>query len=508
MQVLSDAHVDGSSSGSRWPRLELLDRLFGIPHFSPAEAALFRIVFGTALLCLLAFPSGLGPTGQPTVLLQPGSGYGMGQWGISHWLRATPEAHAAVYTAALMGALGLTVGCLTRLSTVVLWISLFLLICVRLTTGGAHNWGAPLLALAGLALTPLGHAYSIDALARRRIGRGPTAASGPVYGFAVWWIGFVLGLAFLAAAYAKLRVSGLEWLTSGAVGYHFLEDAGNAIVPWGIWIAGRPWLTIMLSAVALLVETALIAVVFCRREEHRLAIGLTGLGLQLGIYLFQGVLWWPWLVLYVSFLPWQRLARLLRMDGRPLVANADRRARLSVMQALAIVLLTVSQIYASAQRLEYEPLVSNYPMYSGTWPSRDAFMASIRWSKLLDYHYAARDDAGGRIDVPDGAGIISSNDQGKVIDLVRALCTGASPPDVEPTMDLIAERLSQRAGRPIDLLEIMVDIREFDFDHMSVVTRTRGLHALTLRLSTPTLEFVAPAFDPPCTQPATQSARH
>lgn len=477
----------------------MLDRLFGIPHLVPEAAALFRIAIGGALVWLLWNHAGFDPVGD-TVFRDPGSGYGTGKLAVAHWLRANVNAQRIVYWAALISAATFAVGLLTRISAVVLWTSVFLLISVRLVTAGQHNWGAPLLALAGLMFSPLGDAWSVDARLRRAARGSPPAEASAVYGFAAWWIGFVLGVAFLAAAYAKLKSSGFAWITTGAVGFHFLEDANNAIVPWGIWIAGRPWLTVLLSAIAIFVEAALIIVIFCRGERLRLAFGAMGLSLQVGIYLFQGVLWWPWIVLYLAFLPWQSLAGWLTRPIRSSSTGPRRLPRLSGVHVTAVVLLLASQVYASARRIEHEPLLSNYPMYSGTSPSREVFLASLQWSKLLRYGYAWIDAAGTPVPIAPRDGIIGANDESKIVDAVRTLCTGTGPPPPLDTWAVIQRRLTDHTGRPTDRLAIIVDIREIDFDGMRIVTRVTGLHALTINLQTATLDYVAPGFDPPCTR--------
>jgi hypothetical protein len=50
--------------------------------------------------------------------------------------------------------------------------------------------------------------------------------------------------------------------------------------------------------------------------------------------------------------------------------------------------LICSQIIASVQRIEKEPLLSHYPMYSGTYPSTAAFDASSRmlFTRIVRVH--------------------------------------------------------------------------------------------------------------------------
>jgi hypothetical protein len=69
-------------------------------------------------------------------------------------------------------------------------------------------------------------------------------------------------------------------------------------------------------------------------------------------------------------------------------------------QHVAFITALVSiQLFASARRVEIEPFVSDYGMYSWTWPSTDAFDRQIS-RKYHAYHYMAT-HAGDDVDVTD-----------------------------------------------------------------------------------------------------------
>jgi hypothetical protein len=471
----------------------LLDRLFGIPHLSPIAAGLFRIALGLTLVVLLWIDTAIGyPRGA--IALNPGSGYGAGTWTLSHWIRLNHGPHLAIYWTAFGAAVSLTLGWWTRVSAAVLWVMLFLLVAATLTNSGNHTWGAPLIALFGLWLTPLGDALSLDAVRRRSTGSpSPAAVPSAAYGFACWWIGLVLSLAFLAAALTKLRFSGLDWALGGAVRYHFVEDASHAPVAWGLWVAGQPALTVALSTFGLLAEATFIVVIFIRRAWLRAAFGLVFLAMHGGFYLFQGVLWLPWHAMALAFVPWQSIVNW-RAAAPPAVASATG-PRLRPLHALAVVTLCVMQAYASIRAKEYEPLLSHFPMYSGTFASWSEFFATRRWHKYQSYRFFARDENAQRVELTAPTDVLSSLDVDRLIDTLQALYRNEEVPERSvPALAALGERLRARYGPGGDRLEVVVEVRTVNFEQMRVEAVATDLHAFTLQLSPPALSFVAPEF--------------
>ncbi len=487
------AHLDAVTGPTTARRAGLdgrLDRVLGIPRLGPEAAAVFRVTIGLVVTWLiwngvaLAYPTGL------VVPLEPGVGYGVGTWPLSHWLRSHPDAHQLVYRVTLAAGGAFIVGLWSRLAAVLLWCGLFLLIGASLATSGNHTWGAPLLALFGVVLAPLGDAWSLDSLARRRLGRRVGRSSpSALYGFAIWWIGLVLGLAFLAAAYAKLNASGLAWATGGAIRYHFVEDASHAPVAWGIWIAGQPALAVALSTAGLLIEATLILVTLCRRDRYRAAFGAAFLSIHVGFFLFQGVLWLPWMAMSVAFLPWETISNRLGA-----MTAAMPPARIGAIRAIAVLLLVALQVSASVRRIEYEPLLSNYPMYSGTFSSWEEFFALRRWHKFQTYRLYVRAGDRERVEIAAPSALLTGLDVDRVVDTLRAAYQGDDVPDRSvPALAALHDRLAARFG-PDTVLEVDVDVQAINFDRMRFELAADDLHAFTLRLAPPTLEFVAPEF--------------
>ena len=281
---------------------------------------------------------------------------------------ASPQACGGVRVAMLACALLFTVGISSRLAWSAFVLAFFVATLVNLESGSAHDLGLPLITFLGWIAVPWGDAVR---------GRHPTAR-GPnhVYGFAIWWPGVTLGIALLAAAYAKIRLSGLAWITGGAVKYHFVTDADNAPVDWGLWVASHPSAAVLLSLAAIIIEATFILNVCGRGPWMRLAAGAAALGLFTGLYLFQGIYWPAWLVLLVAFLPWTSRNRTSDTHAH---TNVTALPTLRRAQVAVVALVVCSQVYASAIQLEAEPVLSSFPMYSRTYASPAQFDEERRW---------------------------------------------------------------------------------------------------------------------------------
>lgn len=352
----------------------------GIPVLSPREFAVFRFVFGIALLFyvyLHPFPRDVVPRALQRPDVQIGALAPM------QWLAAHPAAVRAGQYAAVIAAALFAVGVLPRLlfavavAGTVQW-----LLALSLQADG-HPFGVFLLPLLGLLVVPwhgappLWRIREADGIPDRR------------YGYAPWLLSLVLGIAWAGAAWAKLR-DGPGWVLNGAVRYHFVTDYGNAHVDWGLAIATMPWLAIALSAGAVLIEGLTIAAAFVKPQIIRLAAGLAGMSVLVGFYLFQGLMWPAWWLLLLGFLPWhsgQRAADVPAHSGGWSVSRA---------QIAVIVALLAQQFVLSAAFLEFPPLVSRYDMYSKAHESPEAF---DRENPGISRRIVAVDAAGTTVDV-------------------------------------------------------------------------------------------------------------
>jgi hypothetical protein len=124
----------------------------------------------------------------------------------------------------------------------------------------------------------------------------------------------------------------------------------------------------------------------------RLLFGIAAAGLLAGFLLFQGVFWPMWWVLLLAFLPWAPAARatanVLRRDAdvsgrRPSIHGEEASVRqprsetdsgwLRSWQVAILSAFALQQVVFSGIRLEMEPLISDYGMYSWTYGSTREF---------------------------------------------------------------------------------------------------------------------------------------
>lgn len=285
-------------STARW--LEFALR--GIPDLSAAALGLYRLVLG-ALLFFAVWLTRLAPGPFPRDMHQRTAG--PANWEGFHWLASRPDLVATLETATLAALLLFAFGLLTRASLAIAAAGLLTWTFVRLQHTGAHDWAVALPMMVGILPVAWGDGFSVDEMIRRWRGRAaPPGRHGQSYGFGVWLPGFVLGLAFAAAASAKLRRSGLAWITGGAVKYHFVIDAWHAPVDWGLWVASHHSAAVAMSFVAIAIEGGVIAASFVRRGILRTVSGFAALSLLAGFYLFQHELWIAWWVLCSGLMPW------------------------------------------------------------------------------------------------------------------------------------------------------------------------------------------------------------
>jgi hypothetical protein len=145
---------------------------------------------------------------------------------------------------------------------------------------------------------------------------------------------------------------------------------------------------------AVAVEALFIVHVFFRQPLVRAMFAVAALSLLAGFYLLQGVFWRQWWILLLAFLPWESLAGAVRRRGTRAQAPQPSVRPLQVALVSAIVGI---QVFASARRVEVEPFVSDYGMYSWTWTSTEAFDQHVA-RKYRAYRYAV-EDSGEVIDV-------------------------------------------------------------------------------------------------------------
>jgi predicted DCC family thiol-disulfide oxidoreductase YuxK len=281
----------------------------GIPELSPAGLAAFRVAYGGSMVFAVSrFAL------QPLALDVQRQYDWFGKLDAIRNISASETAGTTVHGALLVALTLFTIGFMPRLSLFASAVLMTVFASVLTTHSSIHDWGLPTMAMWLMLLAPWQEGFGVSWAWRRWRGL-PDAHAGVPRGLALWIPGFALGIAFLAAAYAKMDASGLIWITDGAVRYHFIEDASQAPVDWGLRIAASSWAPIVMSFGAVAAEATFWLVTLFRQPSVRALFLLLGLSLLGGFYLFQGVFWTAWWVLLLGLVPWtplvDRVARAL-----------------------------------------------------------------------------------------------------------------------------------------------------------------------------------------------------
>jgi hypothetical protein len=356
----------------------------GIPDVDARTAGTFRIVFGATVLAF--FATHREDAGFMFVSVQP-LVYGDFHARVLEWLARHPMLLDALTPWLIVTGAAFTIGLLTRATYALFVAGALIWAFVAVVHDSTHPNSVLIITLVALLPSRWGAAWSVDRwLTGTR--RHQARPYGKAYGYSIWIPCLVFGTAFAAAAWAKLSRSGLEWILNGTVKYHFITDSFNAPVQWGLQLSGHPWLAIAASAGVLAAELLVITAAFVGSERYRLTIGAAAAATLAGFWLFMGVLWPAWWVLLLGFLPWRRLDRYL--GAQPVRAKgADRgtaplpggvpggASMVTAAQAAAVTFILGQQLVMSAWAVERAPMFTNYPMYSWTFASTDAFDAAF-----------------------------------------------------------------------------------------------------------------------------------
>ena len=414
-----------------------------VPTLTARTLGQFRVVFGLALFCVVLRDP------PPVRALELHSTLSwLADWSLVHAVAASATACWVLHVTTLVLAGLFIIGRWTRPAYVALVVGIFASRLVELQGRGMHDWDLAMPTLFALTVVPWGDGFSLDArLAHRPSGE---VRAGAHYGLAIWIPGFMLGLGLAAAAYAKLHESGLAWITSGAINYHFLEDAANAPLTWGLWVASHPTVAVLMSLGAVIAEASFIGIIFIRSPWRRLAFGGIGLSLFAGFYVFQGIIWEPWLLLFTALLPWPLLDR-----GAEATAPASTTAPLRSWHVVLLAVLAVQQALVSVSAVEVEPLISNFPMYSSTLESPEDFRRTRR--VLFEI---GGDDVTARVEaIPNAPGILLRVAE----DVAAGEGIQAQGSQVIATLRTVRNDYQERYGVALDIVTVTAERVTFDW---------------------------------------------
>jgi len=343
----------------------------GIPEIDAETAGIFRIIFGVLLLAFFMSRAVDASWLNATFDLEIEGPF---HAAVLDWLRAHPAIVNGLTPWLLVTGAAFTIGLFTRTTYALFVAGVLVWAFVRISLDSTHPNAAFVLAVVALLPSRWGDAYSID---RWRRANTPVLARGRHYGYSVWVPGLVFGVGYAAAAWAKLA-HGPAWILNGTVKYHFITDSGIAPFDWGLQLASYPRLAIAASLFAVATEALMITAAFIRSERYRAVMGLAGVGLLGGFWVFMGHFWPGWWILLLGYLPWQQISKELGSwipDPRPPIPDPRSRVALGAQFAM-IVFVLGQQVLFSTLRIERAPMFSYYPMYSGTYASPADYAAS------------------------------------------------------------------------------------------------------------------------------------
>ena len=196
------------------------------------------------------------------------------------------------------------VGLLTRLSTGVVVVAAFYLLCVQNNFGKiGHSEPLVLWAFLFMFLAPCGDAASLDALIRRRRGRPPPPVSG-AYTWPIRAVWVMICVIFFLAGYQKWVWAGVAWAMPDSFGtmlvWHYYTNE-----PWtdaALHLSRMTPLVFLMGVGSLVLElTFPLALIFRRLRP---IIALSGFMMQVGIMVLLEVSFLKFFIVYVFWIPW------------------------------------------------------------------------------------------------------------------------------------------------------------------------------------------------------------
>ena len=413
------------ASGRRW----LIER---VPPTSPLAMGLFRIALALS-------------------------------W--TYAVTAIPEPRPAIRVESLVLIVPFALGLLPRLALLGLaWIWL---------PGATHDTAMPAKTLLLLAVVPWSDGFSVVRLVRRRLGWPVASGERRIYGLATWIPVAMMGMAYAAAAFAKVDEGGIGWISGGVIRYFFVIDAPNAPSALGRAVASSDVLSVLLAGAAVVTEASVIVGALYPRPMVVLAAGLGALALHTGFWVFQGV-WWPaWWAMLPAFLPWSTIARAVQARLPPAARShtdaagamtAGRRAEIPLAVAVVLAVAVLQQPLVSLARIEYRPLFSDFSMYSDSqWTSKQEFAAFMERERRPAY-MAVRVSRDGADWASLAAQLREVDPENGVIAAARAVAAGAGVAIPIDRLRAIDVRYQERFGAPLFPLRITTAPWRFDWD--------------------------------------------
>ena len=220
-----------------------------------------------------------------------------------------------------------------------------------------------------LAFSRAGDAWSIDAL--RRVAADANAAALPPSGEYRWPVQLILvalSFVFCAAGIAKLRASGLDWITSGHLAIvldrvqYRISDA-DPLLPIGSFVARIPYAPHLLALGTIVFEAGYPIALFSRRLRPVIILG--GIGLIVGIRVLMGPTFENFLLINLFWVPWDRVGAWLRAR---LPVRTDVQVLYDGACGLCRPAVAVMRRLDLLRRVAFMDVVSDWPTISHRFP--------------------------------------------------------------------------------------------------------------------------------------------
>jgi hypothetical protein len=188
-----------------------------------------------------------------------------------------------------------------------------------------HTGLVPLYLLIALAFTPCGDGLSLDRWLRERRGERVADANAATlrYGWPRYFVWTALALPYVFAGLSKLRRAGLDWPNADNLKSILLVDTLNPMeFDWGVTLrlVDAPDALFWGIGLATLVgEIGYGSVLFSRRA--RLLFPALTVGMHLGIWLLQNVLFFDLILLQALFTDWRAIRLALAAGRLPTLAE-------------------------------------------------------------------------------------------------------------------------------------------------------------------------------------------
>ncbi|MFK7769443.1 MAG: hypothetical protein AB8B55_19655 [Mariniblastus sp.] len=235
----------------------------------------------------------------------------------------------------------------------------------------SHLFHSGLLSLylaTALCFMPCADAVSVD----RWLGRTRENRSREFYGwcrFACW---AMIAICYFGAGYSKLTNGGLMWWAGENLRQIVLTDCMNPMMfDWDVGLKLKDMPLAMFAGMglwALVIETLYPMVLFSRWA--RFVFPVAAVGMHLGIFFFQNILFLDLILLQLMFVNWDRVVGQSAAVNGATKSDADSVSKIVLMMIFVLLLMVVTKI-------EHYPLTS-WQMYSGKGNGEQAIYFSCK----------------------------------------------------------------------------------------------------------------------------------